>query len=165
MRVTPAELARAKEDLKWAFELAEAAMENDEMRLLGTDKAWHAFEFLLDRRGFDIPIVYGAEPFVDLAGQEHDDECLEDPDSGWGYGPPRYLAPDQVDAAAAALASLTEDDLVSGVDQAELMHAEIYPDIWDRPNQLGWVTHHLPYAQKFFATAAKNGDAIICWLD
>jgi hypothetical protein len=162
--VTPAELARAKDDLNWASELADDAMENEDVRLLGTDKAWQAFDFLLERRGFGVPIVHGAEPFVDSPNGD-DDEYLEDPEVDWGYGPPRYLTPEQVAAAAAELADLTEDDLVRGVDQAELKRAEIYPDIWDRPNKLGWVTHHLPYATEFFATAAKNGDAVICWFD
>jgi hypothetical protein len=162
LRVTPAELARAKDDLEWASEFAGHAMAAEDERLRGTGKAWHAFDFLLERRGFTVPIVFGAESFVDIPDPEDDD--FEDPEVDWGHGPPSYLTPEQVVAAAAELAGLTEDDLVRGVDQTELKRADIYPDIWDRPDQLGWVTHHLPYVTEFFATAAKNGDAVICWL-
>jgi len=158
LRVTPAELDRAKDDLDWALEFVSGAMDE---RQLGTGKAWDAFDFLLNRRGFTVPIVYGAEQFVDTPQGPDDD----DPEVDWGHGPPRYLTPEQVATAAAELAGLTEDDLVRGVDQVELTCAEIYPDIWDRPDELGWVTHHLPYVTEFFTTAAKDGDAVICWLD
>lgn len=82
-----------------------------------------------------------------------------------GYGPPRYLTPEQVATAAAELADLTEDDLLRGVDPAELTRAEIYPNVWDRTDEPTWATHHLPDVKQFIATAAKNCDAVICWLD
>lgn len=166
LRVTPAELARAKDDLDWAYSLVQAAMDAEDERLSGTGKAWHAFDFLLQRRGIDPEIVYGAEAFVDTPDVEpDDDEYVEEFAHDWGYGPPRYLTPDQVSSASAVLATLTEQDLSDGVDQAELDRAEVYPMIWDRPDQLGWVTHNLPYAQQFFTAAAREGDAVICWLD
>ncbi|MEV1288776.1 YfbM family protein [Micromonospora sp. NPDC049679] len=166
LRVTPAELTRAKDDLDWARSLADAAMDAEDGRLDGTDKAWDAFDFLLRRRGVDLGIVHGAEAFVDTPDEEpDDDEWLEDLEHDWGYGPPRYLTPEQVAAASEVLNAVTEEELSRGVDQAELGAADVYPAVWDRPDQLGWVTHHLPYAQRFFAAAAKEGDAIICWLD
>ncbi|GIG90932.1 YfbM family protein [Plantactinospora endophytica] len=169
LRVTPAELARAKDDLDWALDLARSAEDNEEWRVCGTDKARQAFGFLLERRGFDLPIVYGAEPFVDTpdvdTDDDLDDEDLDDLDSAWGYGHPRYLTPNQVATAADALANLTEDDLTRGVDQAELTRADIYPKIWDQPDQLGWVSHHLPYVREFFTAAAKDGHAVICWFN
>ncbi|MBE1486179.1 YfbM family protein [Plantactinospora soyae] len=165
LRVTPAELARAKDDLDWAEEFVQAAVAAEDERLCGTDKAWQAFEFLLERRGFDIEIAYGAESFVETPDLDPDDEEFVEPEVDWGYGPPRYLTPEQVATAATELAGLTEDDLIRGVDPAELTRAQIYPDVWDRPDELRWVTHHLPYVQDYFAAAAKDGDAIICWLD
>ncbi|MGN9806307.1 DUF1877 family protein [Micromonospora sp. L32] len=167
LRVTPAELARAKDDLGWAYDFAQAAMDGEGERVDGTGKAWHAFDFLLERQGVELPIVYGAEAFVETPDAEDEDEdaIAGDPEHDWGYGPPRYLTPEQVAEAAATLDGLTEDDLSRGVDQAELERADIYPQVWDRPDQLSWVTHHLPYAQRFFAAAAREGDAVICWLD
>ncbi|MEH0827055.1 MULTISPECIES: DUF1877 family protein [unclassified Micromonospora] len=165
LRVTPAELARAKDDLTWAYDFAQAAMDDESERVGGTDKAWHALDFLLDRHGVELPIVYGAEAFVETPDAESEDDLTEDPAHDWGYGPPRYLTPPQVAEAAATLGHLTEDDLSGDVDQGELARARIYPEVWDRPDQLSWVTHHLPYAQRFFAAAAREGDAVICWLD
>ena len=156
LRVTPAELTRATSDPGWAFELANAAGKDEEWRRSGTDKAWHAFDFLLNRRGFSVPIVYGSTLLVDLP---------DGLDIDWGYGSPLYLEPEDVATAASELATLTEDDLTRGVDQAELDRADIYPAVWDRPGELGWVSSYLPRALEFFTAAAKAGNGVICWRD
>ncbi|MEU8298653.1 DUF1877 family protein [Micromonospora sp. NPDC048909] len=91
-------------------------------------------------------------------------EVIEASGVDWGYGPPGYLTPEQVAEAAAALADLTEEDLIGGVDQAELQRAEVYPAVWDRPGDLAWVAHFLPGVRDYFTAAAKNGDAVICWI-
>lgn len=165
LRVTPAELARAKDDLDWAYTHAQD-LSDDADRVHSTGKAWHSLDYLLFRRGLSIPIVSGAEQFIDESvGEVVDEHGFLAWEVDWGYGPPRYLTPEQVAAAAAELADITEDDLIRDVDQAELVQAEIYPDIWDRPGELAWTAHCLPEAKQFFALAAKEGDAIICWLD
>ncbi|MFK3983516.1 YfbM family protein [Micromonospora sp. NPDC050397] len=167
LRVTPAELAKAREDLGWAYQLVQAAQDSESSRLYHLDKTWHAFDFLLERHGFSVPIVLGAESFVDTPDDElaEDDEDDEDDDTDWGYGPPTYLTPEQVATAATELATLTEEALTRGVDPAELTRAEIYPNVWDRPGELDWAVHHLSYVRRFFAAAARSGDGIICWID
>jgi hypothetical protein len=153
MRVSPAELDQARGDLDRAYDLAETARnDEDPGRWLASDKAWQALDFLLTRRGVRTPIVHGAEDFAD-------------DDVDWGYGRPRYLTPAQVATAADELAALTEEDLIQGVDPAELSRADIYPDLWDSVADLTWVAHFLPSVQQFFAAAAKSGDAVLCWLD
>ncbi|MFB9696586.1 DUF1877 family protein [Amorphoplanes digitatis] len=169
LRVSPDELARAATDLDWAHRLARTARDSGSERWTGIDKAWNGLDFLLDRLGFEIPLVLGAESFVELPDVEPDSEemfdFLANLEDDWGYGPPSYLTPDQVAAAAAQLATLTEDDLIRGVDPTELYRAEIYPGTWERPGELEWVAHYLPDVREFFAAAAKEGDAVICWLD
>jgi hypothetical protein len=165
LRVTPDELERAKADLDWAEELAEQIAETEygrddgsdlpDRRNFGTDKTWHALDYLLTRKGFPISIVFGEESFVD-----DEDEA----DVDWGYGPPRYLTAEQVRAAAEALASVTEEALLDGVDAADLVAEEIYPNVWDRPGELPWAVGELPNVKTYFAAAAKAGDAIICWI-
>ncbi|WBB68589.1 YfbM family protein [Micromonospora sp. WMMD812] len=171
LRVSEAELARAKDDLDWAYGLAERVSEAEDddppgdPRCSGTDKAWHALQFLLDRRDFPVSIVYGEESFIDLPDDPEEAlDVIEASGADWGYGPPGYLTPAQVVEAAAALAELTEEDLVGGVDPAELQRAEIYPTVWDRPGELAWVAHFLPGVRDYFIAAAKNGDAVICWI-
>jgi uncharacterized protein DUF1877 len=169
LRVSPDDLEHAKTDLDWAHGLATAARDDNSERWASTHKAWNGLDFLLDRLGFETPLVLGAESFVELPDAEPDSEemfdFLDNLEDDWGYGPPSYLTPAQVAAAAAQLATLTEDDLIRDVDQSELDRAEIYPGPWDRPGQLSWVAHYLPDVQRFFASAAKDGDAVICWLD
>ncbi|WP_433496214.1 DUF1877 family protein [Micromonospora sp. CA-248089] len=167
LRVTPDELTRARADHDWAYESAQAAADAEDERYAGTGKAWQALEFLLERLGVTVPVITGGDLLVALpdALPEGTDwaEFLDAYD--WGYGPPSFLTPEQVAQAATELAGITEEDLVRGVDLAELTAANIYPLIWDRDGELSWVTHHLPYARDFFAAAAKAGDAVICWLD
>ncbi|GAA2616519.1 DUF1877 family protein [Paractinoplanes durhamensis] len=171
LRLTPAELAHAAEDLPWAQDHAWAAYEAGSPRWLCTEKTWHALSYLLGRHGLGISIVFGEESFREEpeASEETDDEEYGDEEYGdeddWGYGPPRYLTPAQVAAAAAAIATLTEADLVRGVDPGELARANVYPEIWNDPRELAWAVHYLPEAREFFAAAAKDGDAILCWLD
>lgn len=163
LRVTPAQLARAKGDLAWAFDLAEQAGDDEgerepavaERRSFGTDKTWHALEYLLERGGFPVSIIFGEETFVDDP---------EDPDADWGYGAPQYLTPERVRQAAVALAALTEEALLGGVEQAELEREQIYPMVWDRPDELSWAISYLPDIKAYFAAAATSGDALICWI-
>ncbi|SCL54295.1 YfbM family protein [Micromonospora yangpuensis] len=169
LRVTPAELEQARADLAWAYGLAMTHRDDDSDRWSATDKAWNGLDFLLDRLGVDIPLVLGAEDFVELPDVEPDSDemfdFLDNLDDDWGYGPPSYLTPTQVTAAATQLATLTKSDLIHDVDPQELNQAEIYPGNWERPGTLAWVTHYLPDVRSFFAAAATDGDGVICWLD
>jgi hypothetical protein len=169
LRVSPAELDEARADLDAAYDLAEEARNGEHPgRWAGSGQAWNGLDFLLHRLGFDVPLIFGAESLVELPDVEPDSpemaEFLESADD-WGYGPPAALTPAQVATAATRLAGLTEADLVRDVDPAELDRAECYPGGWTEPGRLEWVAHHLPNAQRFFAAAAKDGDAVICWLD
>ncbi|MEU4427134.1 YfbM family protein [Actinoplanes sp. NPDC024001] len=169
LRVTPDELEHARNDLGWAYELARTECDGDSVRWTTTGKAWNALDFLLDRLGFEASLVLGEESFVELPDVELDSDemfdFLENLEHDWGYGPPSYLTTVQVAAGAARLATLTEEDLLRGVDPAELNRADVYPGVWERPGELAWVAHHLPDVRAFFTAAAENGDAVICWLD
>ena len=158
LRVTPAELRRALDDLSWADEHAEQLVEAEDARWSGSGPTWHVLDFLLERRGFPVLLALGEEAFVEEA--DEDDES-----SDWGYGPPRYLTPEHVATAATALSGLTEDDLLAGVTPDLLERAELYPNHWSDEADLRWAVHFLPDARRFFAAAAEAGDAVICWLD
>ncbi|MFC8587736.1 YfbM family protein [Streptomyces sp. NPDC057217] len=157
LRVTPAELERALKDPEWALELAEEiqdAQEESEVpveaRHFTTHQTWHLLGFLLQRFAFPVDIVHGEEPLAD------DD---------WGYGPPRYLAPDRVRLAADVLRQTTYDRLIQDVDPSELAKAEIYPRIWDSPTSLEWARDLFTPLTEFFRGAASTGHAVLIWLD
>ncbi len=158
-RVTPDELARAIEDPVWALELVDEIRDAEEgvdlppaeARYLTTHKAWHAIAFLLDRARFPVDIVYGEGEFAE--------------DEDWGYGPPRYLTDDRVRIAAEALAAVSYDTLTAGVNRTALTQADIYPLIWDEPDSIEWVRGWYEPLVPFFADAARQGHALLVWLD
>jgi uncharacterized protein DUF1877 len=159
LRVTPDELARAVSDPQWALQLVEeiedaeeeADLSPAEARHLTTHKAWNAIAFLLERAGFPVDIVYGEEEFAE--GED------------WGYGPPRYLAAGRVRIAAEALAAVSYDSLTSDVDRTAFAQADIYPQIWDEPDSIEWVRGWYEPLVPFFADAARQGQAMLVWLD
>ena len=159
-RLTPAELERAVRDPDWAREfigeLAEAEADDgpgmSSARCFATEKAWHALDFLLRRLVFPVDVVFGEE---DIHGADD-----------WGYGPPRYLTPERVRVAAEALAAIPAEDLVGGVTPDDLAHAEIYPDIiWVGDESLDFVTSHYQALVPFFQAAARDGHAMVIWID
>ncbi|HCT79751.1 MAG TPA: DUF1877 domain-containing protein [Micromonosporaceae bacterium] len=166
LRVSSAELEHAKADLDWAEDFAESVAEAEyqyednrdlpDRRSYGTDKAWHALDYLLQRKGFPVAIIFGEERFTD--------DDVDDTEADWGYGAPGYLTPVQVRQAAAALAELTREALLEGVDPAELQREEIYPAVWDRPGELEWPVGFLPDIKTYFNAAAAKDEAIICWI-
>jgi hypothetical protein len=169
LRISEAELDRAKVDLPWAHDLARRIEETESAagqhldppdvarrRSFGTDKTWHALAYLLDRREFPVSIIYGEESLV---------ADPNDPSADWGYGAPNYLTSDHVRRAAGALADLSAEDLLDGVDADDLQWEEIYPNVWARgPGELQWAVSRLPWVKVYFQSAANDGDAMICWI-
>ncbi|MGW1888508.1 YfbM family protein [Streptomyces sp. NPDC001970] len=158
-RVTAAELERAIQDPDWALDLIEETQDAQEQpepppaeaRHFSTYKTWDLLGFLLRRSGFPVDVVHGEEPFAET----------ED----WGYGPPRYLPADRVRLGAEALRRTTYDRLIKAVDPHELNAAEVYPLGWDTPESLEWARDWYAGLTEFFEAAARDGDAMLVWLD
>jgi hypothetical protein len=83
----------------------------------------------------------------------------------WGDGPPRYLRPERVRLAAEALRATAYAQLISGVDPAELISAEVYPFVGDETGSLEWGRTWYDDLTQFFEAAARTDDAILVWLD
>ncbi len=89
------------------------------------DKSWHAIHFLLTDSAWkgDAPlnfIVSGGEP-------------IEGSDTG--YGEARFFTPDEISEVAEVLNSISEEELMSRFDSDKMKSEEIYPEIWDRPEE------------------------------
>ncbi|MEV4943849.1 YfbM family protein [Streptomyces zaomyceticus] len=158
LRVTTEELARALEDPAWARDFAADVPEQEdeetkpaEARHFTTHQTWHLLDFLLKRSAFPVDITYGEGSVLGA-----DD---------WGYEPPRYLTDERVRLAAEKLGRMTYDELIRGVDHAELAAAEVYPQIWDSPSSLEWAGDVFPALTEFFQAAASADHAILIWLD
>jgi hypothetical protein len=95
----------------------------------------------------------------------HGEESFAE-DEDWGYGPPKYLSAAHVGVAAETLSRISYDELIQGVDPAELNGADIYPPgILDDPEPLEWPRHDYGSLVTFFSAAARAGDALLVWLN
>ncbi|WP_101382850.1 MULTISPECIES: YfbM family protein [Kitasatospora] len=157
-RLAPAELARAIGDPRWESIEEIISAETDEPdaaqpRRLDIDRAWDILRHLLERLDLPITIIFGEE---EIPGANAED---------WGYGPPRYLTPEQVRTSAATLAATPSVKLIEGVTAAELVQAELYSVVGEDEAER-WLTaivHTYQALARFFESAAHSGDAIVVW--
>ncbi|MFI4860203.1 MAG: YfbM family protein, partial [Phycisphaerales bacterium JB063] len=116
---------------------------------------WHAIHFLLNGEvyGGDPPLcnaVLGGEPIGEDAG----------------YGPARYLTPEQVADVAATLKSISRESLLAKFDAAALTENSIYPSIWDEGEEaLDYIGQYYEETQRFFADASKHGYAALTYIN
>lgn len=121
---------------------------------LDVDKAWHAIHFLLTGTSWE-----GEPPlnFVVSGGIELGEDL--------GYGPARGLTSDEVKSIAAALKAIPPESLRQRFDAAALTSAEIYPQIWDRPQEeddtQGYVSDYYDQLRTFVLDAAVEGEALL----
>jgi hypothetical protein len=158
-RLTAEELDRALSDPDWAYDHVqdmiedEAAELGDVPRCTDIDKAWDGIRFLFDRAGVaDVDVVAGGTL---MKGED------------WGYGPARYLVPDEVDRAARRLRTTPFEHLAAHYDATRMREQEVYPHaIWDDDRDtLDYLKDHYEILVEFFDAAAESGDAMIIWLD
>jgi len=123
---------------------------------MDVDKAWHGIHFLLtgDPDGGEAPLAWAV-----LGGEEIGEEI--------GYGPARFLTPQQVKQVSEALAALGESALRERFDAEAMAKAEIYPDgIWVREGEeaLEYLVENYRELVVFYAGAAARGDGALIWL-
>ena len=122
---------------------------------LDIDKSWHLIHFLLNGEtwGGDGPLSQ-----VVLGGTEL-------PDTDAGYGPFRYLHPEEVQATSKALAEISSEELWSRFDADRAHAAEIYPQGWSGDDQeRGYVQGNFESLQQLYAKAAASGKAMLLYL-
>ncbi|WP_329134519.1 YfbM family protein [Streptomyces sp. NBC_01476] len=83
----------------------------------------------------------------------------------WGYGPPRYLPVDRVRVGADVLTRTPYDRLTAHVGPQDLVAADVYPQGWDTAESLDWARHWYADLTRFLDAAAREGQAVIVWLD
>ena len=128
--------------------------ESEPPHYVDVDKAWHGIHYLLANRA-----DAGAEPlsWAVLGGEEFGEEI--------GYGPARFLTPEQVRSVAAWL---PEDAVFkSRFDPRAMEKAQIYPEaIWvrDGDDALDYLVENYRELVAFYKSAAGRGDGAILWL-
>ena len=123
---------------------------------IDVDKAWHGIHFLLtgQAEGGQEPLALAL-----LGGEELGDDV--------GYGPARFLTPQQVNAVATALVGLDEEAFRDRFDPAAMTDAQIYPDvIWlrDGKDALDYLVENYHSMVSFYREAASRGDGALLWL-
>ena len=122
------------------------------------DKAWDGIVFLLT----GASLAHAEHPLVKVlfSGQ------LIDEDQDLGYGPGHYLLPEEVTELNNRISSLTTADLKKNYHPQKMTEQEVYPDIWDEGDEaFEYLSQNFTTIQKVYAEAAKNGEAIITYIN
>lgn len=155
--VSPAELKAFQDDAsglaEFFFERLEGAMSGEAGDAVDIDKSWAAIHFMLTGETWggqppeSLPVLGGLEIGGDM-----------------GYGPARYLTPEEVKAAHGVLAALPSAALKKRFIPARLEEAEVYPSgIWLEEGDEGfeYIEHWYEQLRAFYASAAQSGQAVL----
>ncbi len=124
--------------------------------LMDVDKAWHGIHFLLTGSQWE-----GTPPWslAILGGVPIGPDV--------GYGPARYLVPDQAREVAQALAGLPRNELAKRYSPKAMQEAEIYPEIWenDEDDGLDYVLSYYESVVRYYLEAAEKNQAMLLFLN
>jgi len=118
---------------------------------LNLEKSWHVLHYLLTGKAEDAPPPLGN---AILGGHEIGGDL--------GYGPARFLAPNEVREVAAALAAISKDDLAARFDLDAMIAMHIYPVRDD--SELEMAQHYFEHLSRYYADAAASGDAMLLYI-
>jgi hypothetical protein len=120
---------------------------------LNIDKSWHGIHFLLTGSAWGgKPPLFNAV----LGGREFGPDL--------GYGPARYLTPDQVKEVAVALEAITKETLRARFDPRAMTEANIYSWHEDKGEEglEYFLEYYLEVRAYFSAGASQNHGMILC---
>lgn len=155
LRVTKSEL---EEYLKDSSLLEDRIYNNENEKLVDIDKSWDGIIFLLT--GQSLATADHNLARVLFSGQ------LINENQDLGYGPAHYLKPEQVTELNNEISTITIADLKGKFDPERMIELQVYPAIWDEEDDVfDYVADGFLTLQNAFAKAAKNGEAIITFLN
>ena len=137
---------------------AELGLGEDEGIDTDLDKAWHGIHYLLTGTAWagEAPL-----DFLVTGGQTVGAEDL-------GYGPGRMFTSADVRRIHAALAAVSDEELARRYSPAAMKHADIYPNIWDRPPDVGdareYVLSYVTTLRDFLTNASRGGMGMLVYL-
>ena len=120
---------------------------------LSLEQAWHGVHFLMCETADKAPAPLGNAV---LGGSE------VGPDEG--FGPVRFLTPDQVVNVATAITELRAADLRRRWNPGALSDAQVYPGAWDDEDSLEWMINAFTELREFYVHAGENGSAVLIYV-
>jgi hypothetical protein len=150
--LNPEEQAKAREEMLKELSTVDAGFgiglnENG----LNLEKSWHVLHYLLTGETEEAQPPLGN---AILGGKEIGDDL--------GYGPARFLTPQQVQEVASALASMKKEDLASRFDLDAMIKAQIYP-VRDE-SELELAQEYFEDLSRYYADAAVAGNAMLLYV-
>jgi hypothetical protein len=119
---------------------------------LNLDKAWHGIHFLLTGRIDEAPPPLGN---AILGGTEIGEDL--------GYGPARYLTPEQVREVAQALAAITREEFARRLDPQRIRQAGVYA--LEGETTAEYCVEYFEKVVAYYRDAASKGNAMLLYLD
>ena len=119
---------------------------------LSLEKSWHTLHYLLSGSAEEADSPPGN---AILGGKEVGPDL--------GYGPARFLNPNQVREVAAALKKVSNDDLARRFDLNAMKAAKIYA--CKDEGELELAQHYFQHVVQYYTEAASRGNAMVLYLD
>ncbi len=121
--------------------------DEDGLRL---EKSWHSLHYLLTGSAQEVDSPLGN---AILGGKEIGPDL--------GYGPARFLDPTQVREVSSALNKISKRDLARQFDLEKMVAANVYA--CNDKSELESAQHYFQQMVKYYAEAAKRGDAMLLY--
>lgn len=154
-RLSAEELAEVRADESVVDLLLYGDLDDDDAEMpepeLDLGKSWHGIHYLLTGTVWQVGEGAGA---AILGGVEIGEDG--------GYGRPRLLDPDAVQAVATGLDTLDVATLRARCDPDAMTAAEIYPQAWTNvADDFAFLMSHVADLRRFYHSAATNGQAVL----
>ncbi|MGG9963528.1 YfbM family protein [Ferruginibacter sp. SUN106] len=160
LRVTKTDLeAYLKDSSLLESSIYDEETDDENPNLTDIDKSWDGILFLLTGQNVantDHPLAK-----VLFSGQIIDEE------QDLGYGPAHYLTPEQVADLNDQLSKITTAELKQKYDPEKMEAIEVYPSIWTEEGDgaFEYLSEYFKTVQEVYSEAAKNGEAIITFIN
>ncbi|MGA2812302.1 MAG: YfbM family protein [Candidatus Acidiferrum sp.] len=119
---------------------------------LALEKSWHSLHYLLTGTAWETDTILGK---VILGGTEIGPDM--------GYGPARYLEPNEVKKVARALKTVSKKDLMSRFNLEAMKAAKVYACRDEGELQLAQM--YFTQVYNYYEGTAARGDAMLLYLD
>jgi len=137
----------------WAeFQSLHLGLSKDGLEL-SLHKSWHCLHFLLTGKSWE-PVDSSLGKAI-MGGKE-----IPDRQGVMGYGPIRYLTPEEVRQVAEALAEFPIAARASAFDSVAAEEAKVYVPEHDAEE----LTHHFDQLKGFYRDAANKENAMLLWV-